>query len=117
MFSFTGYPPADVTVRDYLKAKTEDSDSKLQLRYCGFLKEMFLLAIEEINKLKRSGSLAKDWHDHLSKGQSAETVGSVRKEFYENVIRRTQESVLYIGYNFFKCSNITIRSINMKRRW
>jgi hypothetical protein len=100
MFSFTGYPPADVAVRDYLKAKPEESDSKLQLRYRGFLTEMFLLATEEISKLKRSGSLAKDWHDRLSEGQTSKAVGPARKEFYKNVIERTQKSVLYIEYNF-----------------
>ncbi|CAE6442181.1 unnamed protein product [Rhizoctonia solani] len=87
------YPPPDATLRSYFENHEFKSDKLLQAEYAILLKCIFDEAISTVPAVvgdRKGRELARAWSSYLDDGQSDESVGENRLNFYKKVIQAAE---------------------------
>ncbi|KAH7322262.1 hypothetical protein B0J17DRAFT_710678 [Rhizoctonia solani] len=94
------YPPPDATLRSYFENHEFKSDKLLQAEYAILLKCIFDEAISTVPTVvgdRKGRELARAWSDYLDHGQSDESVGENRLNFYKKVVQAAEGAISKIS--------------------
>ncbi|KAH7338588.1 hypothetical protein B0J17DRAFT_657735 [Rhizoctonia solani] len=94
------YPPPDATLRSYFENHEFKSDKLLQAEYAILLKCIFDEAISTVPTVvgdRKGRELAGAWSGYLDHGQSDESVGENRLNFYKKVVQAAEGAISKIS--------------------
>ncbi|KAH7317983.1 hypothetical protein B0J17DRAFT_686481 [Rhizoctonia solani] len=94
------YPPPDAILRSYFENHEFKSDKLLQAEYAILLKCIFDEAISTVPTVvgdRKGRELARAWSDYLDHGQSDESVGENRLNFYKKVVQAAEGAISKIS--------------------
>jgi len=99
------YPPADGAVRSYFISSTADTDRALSFKYASFLIALFNEAVLMVNGFNMSShrDIAARWHAYLAEGQTGESNGKNRINFYAAVINQAEKVHSVTSYSDITC--------------